>query len=65
MVYEINQKWLETMKEGWYYVDQSVYEVDSSGRNCAYRCDGEVRLISDLIQEKEAELLMLRSIYNS
>jgi len=50
------------LKEGWYLVEQSVYEIPSSGRNCAYDCDGYFGLLSDFIEEKEKNILRYKDI---
>lgn len=55
---------IHKLPEGWYYVDQFVYEVDSNGRNCAYNCEGFMKQYDELISEKEYELNELRKLKN-
>jgi hypothetical protein len=64
LVYELTYDKLEKMQEGWWHVDQYVYEVSSCGRNCEYSCDGDVTYLQDLINEKESELTKLKNIFN-
>lgn len=57
LVYKLKrQEDMEKMTEGWYLVEQSVYEVETSGRNCDYRCDGYFGLLSEFILMKEKTL---------
>ena len=64
LVYELNYEKLEKMKEGWWHVEQSVYEVSSCGRNAEYNCDGDITYLKDLIEEKESQLNGLKNILN-
>lgn len=62
LVYELTYDKIEKMQEGWWHVDQYVYEVSSCGRNCEYSCDGDITYLEDLINEKESELNVLKNI---
>lgn len=62
LVFEIDYNKLRSMVEGWYYVKQNVYEVDSSGMNCKYECDGTFELFSKFIEDKETVLTDLKKI---
>lgn len=64
LVYELNYEKLEKMKDGWWHVEQSVYEVPSCGRNAEYNCDGDITYLADLIEEKESQLNGLKNILN-
>lgn len=66
LVYELKGgEDMQKMKEGWYLVEQSVYEVDSCSRNCKYECNGYFGLLSDLIEMKEKILEQYKLISES
>ena len=64
LVYELTYDKIEKMQEGWWHVDQNVYEISSCGRNCEYSCDGDITYLKDLIEEKESKLTELKNILN-
>jgi hypothetical protein len=47
------RKHLKDLKDGWYIVEQSVYEVPSNSYCNKYSSDGYFMLLSDLVDSKE------------
>lgn len=66
LVYNIKyQDDIKKMKEGWYLVEQHVYEVDSSCRSQQYGCDGHFELLSEFIEEKEKNLNSYKELFKT
>lgn len=65
LVYNLTYDKIEKMQEGWWHVDQNVYEISSCVRNLEYSCDGDITYLKDLIEEKESKLTELKNILNS
>lgn len=64
LVFDLTYKKIEGMKEGWYHVEQNVYDSNSSSIGGSYSCDGEITYLQDLINEKERKLIELKNILN-
>lgn len=62
LVYEIGN--LADLKDGWYYVNQYVYEIDSCSRNCQYSSDSEFEYLDDKIKELQYKLNNFMVIQN-
>lgn len=56
LIYTDFKKYFDKMEDGWYLVEQSVYEVETSGMSCDYSCKGYFGLLSKLIESKEKDL---------
>jgi hypothetical protein len=51
------------MPEGWYLVDQTVFEIESSGRSRQYECNGHVTLMEEYLKKKEDSLNNYKKIF--
>ncbi len=58
MVFDFHPRYGEkrVMKDNtWYLVEQNVYEIPSSSRNCQYECEGFFGPLSERIEKTKAE----------
>lgn len=66
LVYNIRyQDDIKKLEEGWYLVEQNVYEVDSSCRSQQYDCDGHFELLSEFIDNKEKNLNHYKNLFKT
>ncbi len=56
---------MEKMTDGWYLVQQSVYEVESSSRCGAYECSGYFGLLESFVEGKERSFNYYKSILDT
>lgn len=60
LVYDLSD--LSKLRNGWYYVEQYVYEGYSTNMNCSYNSDTEIIFIEDYIEELENKLDFFKNI---
>lgn len=65
LVFDLKQqKDMDAMVEGWYLVEQRVYEVESGGMCSNYECKGYFGLLTEFIASKEETLIFYKEIFD-
>jgi hypothetical protein len=63
LVHDSNDN-LKDATEGWYIVNQIVYEIDTCSNVCDYGCDGFVMRLDEYVEQLGAEYTKYLGIYN-